>query len=76
MDYDTRVARKKSLQSKIRILWIVAIAQVWLWPQWFAYVVSTGPIAISSFVTMLGGIIYNIYLLIDHQDKVSSLFLD
>lgn len=76
MDYDTRVARKKSLQSKIRILWIVAVAQVWLWPLWFAYVVHTGPIAVSSFITMVGCAIYNVHQLLLYYDKINNLFYD
>jgi hypothetical protein len=73
---DSRAERKKKLETKIRILWIVAVAQVWLWPVWFAYVVHTGPAAVSSFITMIGAAIYNVHQLLFHYDKVNNLFYD
>lgn len=73
---ESRAERKTKLETKIRILWIVAVAQVWLWPLWFAYVVHAGPIAVSSFITMIGAAIYNVHQLLSHYDKISNLFYD
>lgn len=74
--FDTRAERKKKLQNKVKVLWIIAFAQVWLWPQWFMHVVGSSPVAVSSFLTMVGAVVYNICILISTHEKISNLWLD
>jgi hypothetical protein len=57
-------------KTKFKLFVALVFVQVWFWPMWFAYVVSTSPIAISSFFTMIGLAIWNIIGCVSAHDKV------
>lgn len=47
-------------KTKFKLLIVAIFVQVWLWPMWFAYVVQSGPVAVSSFFTAVALMIWNI----------------
>jgi hypothetical protein len=60
----------KLAKNKFRLLIVLALAQVWFWPMWFAYVVQSGPVAVSSFFTMIAVAIWNVGAAVSMYDKV------
>jgi len=57
-------------KTKFKILIIGLLVQVWFWPMWFAYVVQSSPVAVSSFFTAVGLLIWNIGSITVMYDKV------
>jgi hypothetical protein len=57
-------------RTKFKLLVILGFLQVWFWPMWFAYVVGSSPVAVSSFFTMVGLAIWNVICCIGAHDKV------
>ena len=67
-----RSEKKQKLKNKLRLLYVVAFVQIWVWPMWFAYVVNSGPTAVSSFLTMCAMVIYNIVEVVVTTDNLSG----
>ncbi len=57
-------------KTKFKLLIVGMLIQVWFWPMWFAYVVQSGPVAVSSFFTMIGVAIWNIGAAVVMHDRV------
>lgn len=54
--------------SKVRKLWALLLAQVWIWPQCF-YADMSASYGISMIMTMFGAFIWNITTLVDAHDE-------
>lgn len=57
-------------KTKFRLLIVALLVQVWLWPMWFAYVVQSGPVAVSSFFTAIALMIWNVGAAVVTYDRV------